>query len=469
MSRYTPRFGFQVIEPGDDPYIHGHKFFSVDRDTLDTLLWLAMSGHVHDGAVGTAEPPDTAPELALDTVGGTIGAGARVWYTYTLVNQLTGLETGPAPVAFIDTPDPIDSPGAPTLAWGSLSGTLLPGQYFYILSAWTDVNTNETKAEQAVGVIIGPGTATNRVVITLPDLPAGADGFNIYRRTPGGSKYLHLAEIDMTVATPPTEYVDDGTVDEDCDRSAPYKNTTNATNKITITYPGATPTVPVGYYWKIYRTVTDTDWSASLLTTVVEETEELSGIITPVFVDEGFETNTGEPPTGSFDYASPGKVELTDAAHVQGYLPMGRVSAFPYVVTLFFPGIQTEGVGESEWPCPFTEALVVRAAAALGRDSAPSGSDLIADVVIGKGTTPTFTSVYAAEADMPTIAVGDNKTATGAAATGTLVNRTLDQGDVLTADIIQAGGGATPTDQDLTITVLLYVREGDEDISQVWA
>lgn len=469
MSRFTPRFGLQVIEPGDDPYQNGHKFFAADRDTIDTILWLAMAGHVHDGAVGATEPPDTAPELELDTIGGTIGAGARIWYTYTLVNQLTGLETGPAPVSFIDTPEPIDSPDSPTLSWGSLSGTLLPGQYFYILTAWTDANTNETKAENAIGVIVSPGTNTNRIIITLPELPDGADGFNIYRRTPGGTKYLHLAEVDMTVATPPTQYIDDGTVEEDCDRTAPYKNTTNSTNTVTITYPGATPTVPVGYFWKIYRTVSENDWSASLLTTVVEETEENSGIITPVFVDEGFDTTTGEPPSGTFDYDSPGKIDLTDAAHVTGYLPMGRVSAFPYVVTLFFPGTQTEGVGDAEWPCPFPEAKVIHAVAALGRGSAPAADDLIADVVIGKGTTPTFTSVYAAEADMPTIEVGENKTDTAAVATGTLLNRTIELGDVLSADIIQAGGGATPTDEDLTVNVLLYVHIGDEDVSEVWA
>jgi hypothetical protein len=444
MARFTPRFGFQVVEPGDNPYVNGHKFFSADRDTIDTILWLAMSGHVHDGSLGAVAPPDTAPELALDPVGGTIAAGARIWYTYTLVNQLTGLETGPAPVSFVDTPDPISSPAAPTLAWGSLSGTLLPGQYFYILSAWTDVNTNESTAEEAVGIVVGADTTTNRVIITLPSLPAGADGFNIYRRTPGGSKYLYLASVDMTVATPPTEYVDNGTVDEDCDRGAPYRNTTNATNAITITYPGATPAVPIGYFWKIYRTVTENDWSASLLTTVVEETAENSGIITPEFVDLGFEVTTGEPPSGTFDYSSPSKIDLTDGAHVTGRLPASMVDHIE-TLTWEMPGSLEVLAGDNQWTCLYDNAAVLAVIANVGPTLGPATTPVIADV--NKNGTTIFTT----QANRPQVGVGVE---VGAIATPDV--RLYTQGDRMTVDVDQVDASAG----NLVVTVLLAVLAG---------
>lgn len=469
MSRSTTRFSLQVIEPGDNPYLNAHKFFAADRDLIDTLLWLALSGHVHDGASGAADTPATAPDLTLETTGGQIAAGARLWYGFTLVNDLTGIETALSPAGFIDTPEQVAAPAAPTLAWGSLAGSLLPGQYFYLLSAYTDVNTNETEATHAAGIIIPTGTVTNRVVLTLPSLPGGATGFNIYRRKPGGRSYLYVDSVDMEVATPPDEWVDDGSVAEDCDRIAPTRNTTNATNAITIDLPLDQVPLDAGYHWRLYRTANDGDWAGALIQDVVEETSEGSGIITTTFVDTGVATTSGTPPAQTLDYGSPDKIDLTDAAHVTGYLPMGRVSAFPYVVTLHFPGDQTVGPGNAVWPCPFEDALVVLAVAALGRGSTPAATDLIADVVAGRGATPVFTSVYAAQADMPTIEVGANATAGAAAATASLANRTLTLGDQLSADIIQEGGGATPTDEDLTVTVLLYVRVGDENVSQVWA
>lgn len=79
-----------------------------------------------------------------------------------------------------------------------------------------------------------------------------------------------------------------------------------------------------------------------------------------------------------------------------------------------------------------------------------------------------FTSVYAAQGDKPTIPVAGNKTSIAAPATGSLANRSMQLGDVLSADVIQTGGGATPTDEDLTVTVVLYVQVGSETISETW-
>lgn len=325
MSRLTPYFGFLVIEPGDDPYQQGHKFFAADRDLMDWGLFWAISGHHHDGATATADAPVDPPALTLDSSpssGGTIPASTRLWYTYTEVSQSTGLESVAAPSVFIDTPDPVVPPDRPILAWGSTGGTLLPGQYSYVLSAWADAETNETNAPNTVAIIVPVGTITNRVVLTLPSLPANADGFNIYRRKPGGVNYDFIGSVDMSVATPPVEFVDDGLL-EDCDRIAPKTNLTNSTNSVQIDYPGGV--VPVGFTWKIYRTINQDDWTASLLHHVVEETAELSGIITPTYLDLGYRTGTGAPLVNSPILTNPEKVLLTGGAEVQGILPLSMI------------------------------------------------------------------------------------------------------------------------------------------------
>lgn len=453
--RFTPRFGLLAVEPGDDPYAYGHKFFAADRDTIDTALWLANSGHVHDGSsTEAAAAPDDAPVLTLETTGGTISAGVRIWYTYTLVHQLTGVESGPAPVAFIDTPDPIDSPDGPGIAWGGTGGTLLPGQYFYILSAYTDTNTNETKAETAIGIVVSGSTSTNRIILTLPSLPFGADGFNIYRRTPGGTKYLYLDSVDMTVATPPTDYTDTGLVDEDCDRTAPYQNTTNATNAIEISIAGATPAVPVGYYWKIYRTVNESDWSASLLHLVVEETFEGSGIITPVYLDQGEQTTTGEPPASGIGFTNPQKIQLTDGAHVQGTLPMG-MTAFPFAITLTYPGTLYVVDGALVWRCPFPSAEILWCAASLGIGSAPAATDVIVDVQHYNSTSETWQSLWTSDANRPRVVVGEQF---GVEAYPATSRNLIERHDVLSMDILQIGGGATPNDENLTLTIYMIVQ-----------
>ena len=466
--RQTPFFGFYAIDPGDNAWGNNGQMFGYDKDLLDRLLYLALSGHHHTGADGAVPTPVTAAELTLETTGGQIAADTRIWYTYTLVDDESGMESNPAPIAFIDTPPQIAVPERAGIAWGSTGGTHLPGTYYYVMTAYTDANTNETEQSSTFGVLVPVGTTTNRIVIELPDLPDGADGFNVYRREPGGRNLLYLDSIDMTVATPPTEYVDDNSVAEDCDRFAPVRNTTNSSNAITITLPDDVTPLAAGLHWKVYRTINEDDWASTLLQDVVEETFEGSGIIVTFFEDTGFQTFAGTPPNGAFSYTAPEKVNLTDAAEVQGYLPMGRVSGFPVVVELFFGGVLTAGPGEGQWPNPFGNALVVGAIGALGRGSAPVANDAIIDVEVGRGASPVYTSVYAAQADMPTILVGDNKMETVADATALLADRLMVTGDVLSGNVIQEGGSATPQDEDLTLLVLLYVQAGDEDVSLTW-
>lgn len=452
MSRYTPHFGLLAIEPGDDPYMDGHKFFAADRDKIDTALWLSLSGHVHDGTSGAAlDAPTDAADLACSTTGGAIAAGTRLWYTYTLVDSASGQESGAAPVAVIDTPAAIDAPDSPGLAWGGTGGTLARGQYFYVLTAWTDFSTNETAALNAIGIIISGSTTTNRVIISLPDLPFGADGFNIYRRKPGGSRYLYLDSVDMNVATPPSEYVDNGSVTEDSDRSGPSRNTTNNTNSITITYPS--DPVPAGYYWKIYRTTSEGAWTTSFLHSVVEETSEGSGVITVEYTDPGEQTATGQPPSSGFTYSNPEQIVLTDGAHVQGNLPMGMTS-FPYSLTLTQAGTLAVTSGTLVWRCPFPSAEILWCAASLGYGSSPAATDVIVDVHLYDPEGESWQSLWTSNTNRPRVAVGQQFGVEAYPNTGlNLVQRH----GALRMGILQAGGGATPTDANLTLTIYMIV------------
>lgn len=447
----TPNFGLKVVRPGEDPLGDGMKFFSADRYTLDQLLFLALSGHHHDGVTGINEPPADPPDLTLETTGGHIGAGVRVWYTHTLVNQATGMESGPAPAAFIDTPEPVSAPNAPTLVYGSGSGALIPGQYWYVLSAYTDVTTNESEATMSMSLVIPGPTSTNRMILTLPDLPAGATGFNVYRRRPGGRDFLYLDSVDMDVATPPDEYVDDGSVTEDCDRIAPTRNTTNSTNSVLVeVFAGV---VPVGFYWRLYRTVNENDWSASLIADVVAETSEGSGIITPELLDDGLATSGFEPPAGSYDYSSPSKINLTDGSEVDGVIPPSMVS-YPFVVTFAFPGELVVTEGATVWRNPFPFAEIISVSASLGRDRAPAADDVIVDVNrFGPADGfPAYTTIFTNPGDRPIVPVGTQF----GVATSPDINL-LVRDDVLTVDVIQVGGGTTPTDEDLTVTIYLMV------------
>jgi hypothetical protein len=459
MADYTDHYGLSRLNVGDSFTDEGYKYTDADRATIDTGIWLGAEGHHHIGGAGTIEEPDTAPELTLEETGGTIPGGTRVYYKYTYVSE-RGEETAASPEAFIDTPAPIEDPSSPSLTYANTGGILQGGSYYYVLTSYVSASISESKATNPAFITIPSTTATNVITLDLPDPAEGQTGFNVYRRKPGQAKYFFLDTIPTDVATPPTTYEDDGSVEEDCDRTLPKANTTNSTNSITISMPGATPTVPEGYTWKLYRTYINGAWDSSFLVHVVENITEESLIITPEYLDIGISSQSGSPPVTTQSFGNPDPIDLE--LETDGMLPMGRVNAFPYVVVLSFPGTQVTGLGEGQWPCPFEQAVLVSAIPALGPGKTPVSDDLITDIQIGRGTTPVYTSVYAAQADMPTIPVGENKSETTFPGTATdPADLRLVAGDTITAEIIQAGGSATPTDEDQTISVLLYVLVDD--------
>ena len=108
------------------------------------------------------------------------------------------------------------------------------------MTAYTTANTLETKIGGIGYKTVNTGTTTNEITITMPSLPTGATGFNIYRKGPGNPRYYYLA------STTGSSYVDDGSTALTTSRTTPNNNRTFNTNKVIVTYPGATPAVPTG-------------------------------------------------------------------------------------------------------------------------------------------------------------------------------------------------------------------------------
>lgn len=460
MSGETNNYGLDRLGAGDDFSDRGYKFTDADRQLIDRLLYMGAEGHHHTGAAALVADPSVAPGVTLSETGGTIPAGTRVYYKYTWVD-VNGFESAASPEGYVDTPTQVLEPSSPTLLVQSTGGTLLPGVYYYILSCYTNVNTQETKATAPAYVTVPVGSTTNQITLVLPTLPSGADGFNVYVKKPGQVRYNYLASVDMTIATPPTEYTDNGAVEEDCNRSIPIRNTTHGNNAAVV----QVPTVPVGSTWKLYRTYQSGQYENSLVHHVVEETFETSGIITNAYADLGIATSEGLPPTASQSIGSPDKVLLTDGAEVTGILPMGRV-AHPFEVTFFWPGTLQEAVGTMVWVCEFPHFFILGCRAALGVGFSPSAQEVIVDVNLGSGQspTPTFDTIYTTQANRPMIEPGwqiGERTVPDV--------QQMDEGDMLTIDIDQTGEGATPNDQDLTVTVygFSYGHDADETVGSI--
>lgn len=299
----TVHYGLRVLDSTQFA-ADNWKYTHADRTLIDLLLFLGAEGHHHTGALADALAPTSGPGLAVSSSGGLLPGGARARYVYTLLSS-SGVESGPSPEAYIDTPPVVAAPAIATNpVVVATTGTLGPGPYFYALSAYQSTTTFETLAPNKLFVAVPLGTSTNKITITLPALPSGATGFNIYRQAPGSIGFRFLAHTTST-----TTYVDSGSVAEDPTRPLPAINTTLATNSVTLT----PTTVPPGQ-WRVYRTFAAGVWANSLVATVSGST----------YIDTGTVTTIGQPPTSDTVPGSPSKINLE--TETTSLLPASRVA-----------------------------------------------------------------------------------------------------------------------------------------------
>jgi hypothetical protein len=156
--------------------------------------------------------------------------------------------------------------------------------------------------------------------------------------------------------------------------------------------------------------------------------------------EPGYETDTG-------------KLKIGDGVTLWNSLPYWTESLF--AVDFEFPGPLSVTTGKMVWTSPFPSATILSARCSLGRGSAPASQPVIADVLISSNTTtPTYSSIYsgATPNPKPQVAVGLQ---IGTPAPPNIT--ALGLGYSLSVDIDQVGGGATPTDHDLIVTVLLFL------------
>lgn len=432
MAGRTDHYGLATIVSGESFATDGYKYTNADRQTIDGLLHLGAEGHRHTGLPSTLVEPTLLPTLSLVSTGGSIPGGTRVYYKYTYVSS-RGEETAASPEAFIDTPAAVAEPSAPTLSHSSTGGTLRGGNYYYVLSEYVGADISESLALNPSFLSVATTTSTNRITLTLPSI-GGGDGWNIYRRKPGQTKYFWLDSFSSST----TQFVDSGAIAEDCDRSLPTRNTTNSTNAITATLPGA---LPAGSTWKLYRTYTSGYWSNSLLHWVVEGSPN----VFVTYEDVGQSPTTGTFPTSTLAIGSPSKIDLTNNAEVTGTLPM---AAFPYIATFRVSGTLSVLQSQEIWVNEFPAAEIISCRIDLGRDSTAVATPVIVDVNKFTGATPSWTTIFTTQANRPRVAVGNR---TGVAVAPNI--NTLARGDALSFDIDQAGGSATPDDADLLVTI----------------
>lgn len=429
MADYTDHYDLIKLGAGESLATDSYKFTNADRDTIDSILYQAATLHRHTGTTATNNAPTQALDGTLDQLGGSLAPGTQYWWVYTYTDSY-GNETSASPVETLTTDSQVAIPSVPTASTATTGGTLTEGIYYYAITAYQGSTEYETLTGGLRTVNIPTGTITNTVTLNLGTLPTGADGYNIYRRTTGGSGVFYIG------STASTTFTDTGYA-PNCDRTLPFSNTTNTVNEVTLCLPGATPTVPDGYTWNLYRTYREDNWTNSLVA---------RGITTGCYVDEGGATSAGQPPGGTIVSEQPSKVLLTDAGEVQGNLPPGMV-AHPFVAEFHIHGTVTVGTRLDQWVCPYPEAVIkgVR----LGATGTPAATDIIVDINLNReGATPVWASIFTQQHLRPILGPGFY---VGESTVPDVV--TLYAGDQLSLDVDQAGGSATPTDANLRVFV----------------
>lgn len=466
MAEYSAHYNWIMLGAGEQLSKDDYAFTRRNISSMDSKAYLGAEGHKHDGSPIAVADPSAPLSATLVPSSGGIPGGRTVRYKYTWVDQY-GQETAASPEVTVNTPAPVVQPNAPSIT-KSTGGTLLPGNYFYVVTAWRGANTLETTPSSRTYTTLNYGSGMNEITVHFPSLPSTATGFNVYRRSPGSTRFQFIYSADLSVATPPTEWVDTGAVAEDCNRTVPTKNTTATSNSILLSIPGATPTVPSGYTWKVYRTYTSGDWDSSLLHWTVEETSFGSGVITPSYSDVGQATTAGKYPASTEMSASPSKINLENMGEVQGVLPVGA-NVIPTTITFTYAGTLVPQSGDFIWVNEYDLAQIISVRCHLGKGSVPASTDVIANVkkYDSHAATPTWTSIFASSGDRPIVPVGNT---IGSKVTLTTPDtQILLEGDALVVDIDQAGGGATPTDSNLVVTIVLYVSDGSSTVSHNWA
>lgn len=446
MASTTDNFALTRLEPGDGlESSDGQKFLGSDRDRIDAALYIGTTTHKHRGnAIGPT--PAAALSLASSQAGGgSLPGGNNVYYRYAFLTS-DGIVGPGSAEAFVTLTAPGNEPVAPTLSLLSpTGGSLVAGDYYYILTYYQTVNTKETLGLNASKITVASGS-TNRITVDWPSTGIGMTGVNVYRRKPGQAHFYYLTSI----ADPTTIFSDTGAVAEDCERGLPANNTTNQNWNITVTRPGSVPSDAVS--WNIYRSFDNTNWGTSLVANLP--------VATTSYNDIGNNATAGSPPE-IISVPYPEKITLTSGQEVKGTLAPAN-NEFLSRIDVSFGGTLTATTGKFVWYCDYDEIYIEGVRAVLGRGSVPVAASVIVDAKVATDpTTPVYSTIFN-PLSRPTIPVGQRASNFAVPVTTRLL-----RGHMLVVDILQAGGGATPGDRDMVVSFKIWVRDA-RTASTLW-
>jgi hypothetical protein len=443
MGNRTERFGFTTFDNEQDNLAaENFKAFGSDRINLDRLLWVAAETHRHNGEQLTELVPPP-PVLDIDITGGALPPNTAIFYRISLVDP-SGQEHLASQIASLVTPVQSPTPAAPQMSAGGNNGFLGPGDYQYGVSAYVGDTFHETPLSETVSGSLRVGHFG--WAITFPRLPSGATGFNLYRKGPTESSLNYLLSVTSEGST----VYDDGAIDLSRARYSPAANTTATTNIVRLDLEEALPT-----WWtvKVYRTFDSSNWDRTL----IGWTSELP------FTDVGAQPEVGYPPDTSAGVGGAPKIRLgTDTT---GTLPPGLVST-TQVATFNVRGSLESGAGHWQWVNDFDNFVPTTARANLGVGSSPAEQSVIVTIEYRwAGTTEwlrfeTPGGEYGLAIEIP---IGDNASYRNEIASFMNPLPVFHPGDALRVVILQAGGGATPTDRDLTVGLAGLTRHGGTD------
>ena len=348
MALTTP-LGFTKLLPGEPLSANGYGFTTTNIDVIDRLIRLIMD-HRHDGSYEQLSAPG-APDVDETTTEGFLRPGQTYYYRVAALDGDLGMETPAGPSSWVTISAALE---APTLSSDDVTvttegGSLAPGLYQYAVTVYSNYYTYDTNCPSPLTVNLSPMLGDEQIVtITLPSLPSGASGWNIYRRVPGAGPFRL---VDSLVGET-SEYVDDGSAVEGS-RELPTRNLSGWNRSATITRPD-----DITGDWVIFRSTDDDDWNASRLA-VVPSTDDS-------YLDHGDGTSFEAPYEGDSPFVNPQPISYNELSHV------------PHVVTFHADGASGTGALGGEWVCPFGSASVAGLTAHLDAGTTPNSDDLIA-------------------------------------------------------------------------------------------
>jgi hypothetical protein len=130
-------------------------------------------------------------------------------------------------------------------------------------------------------------------------------------------------------------------------------------------------------------------------------------------------------------------------------MPVQVLSSSVFVVHFTMPGPVAVGESNFVWQAPFN-ASIQDVRCSVGKYTPPASDDIIVDLFKWDSSSETWGSVYSDPVDRPKVLAGD------IFGTPTVPDDVmLSEGDALSVEVVQSGGGATPTDEDLVVQVFL--------------